>query len=684
MHANYLLSRAVVGLAVAAGLNIASPHLRAAAAKTDAFPTYESYIKLSGQAPLISGNQSAFRRRTQKQADGSAGVEDLHLSKELNKSTTMTIDGRALTGAEDYLLHVNVTKDAIGSVDVGYSRFRTFYDGIGGFFPLNGRWLPLKDQDLHTDRSRFWAEAKIALKDKPVFTLRYTNETRTGQKDSTIWGDSNLTGLPMVPANNATRKIAPSAIDMNERHQAVEASLKHTIDRTTAEVKLVGDWINNFDKRTVARYPLEVLPNPERIVYQRDGLISSSFLALATTQTEFSERLGVGTGVSFQHLNSHVRGDRANALGVLPTYDFRDLVGGSKYDVFTANGSVGFKPTTNWVTQLALRYEENYTKSAGTFTRVAQTNATAPQVFTYFKENQRIMERILTPDLSARYVGFKKVVLYGAFSDRLTDGDERRTDQYSTLNPTSSQIWMQEVTQDQAHSTLGANWNVSNALIFRAEAFHKEHENKFLGYENKLGSRYVVGYEFTGFKLSAIVKPIPELSFTTRYLPQHGTMQVTTESTAQFDSMNARSHIIGETIDWNPSAQVYVQVNVNVGFNYISSAYPSAANPLQRNADNNYASGNAIAGWAVAKKTDATIEYTWQKADNFLPALSTYTQPYGASYNEQTVALGVKHKLSDKVIISGKVGYFDSKNDTTGGRTNFRGPLAYVAMEYAL
>jgi hypothetical protein len=31
-----------------------------------------------------------------------------------------------------------------------------------------------------------------------------------------------------------------------------------------------------------------------------------------------------------------------------------------------------------------------------------------------------------------------------------------------------------------------------------------------------------------------------------------------------------------------------------------------------------------------------------------------------------------------------KLGYFDAKNDTTGGNTNFRGPLAYVSLDYAL
>lgn len=155
--------------------------------KTDAFPTYESYIKISGQAASITGDNAAFSKRTQLPSNGGAGIEDLHVAKDLSKTTALVIDGRALAGPEDYLLRVNLTKTEVGSIDAGYKRFRTFYDGIGGFFPLNQAWLPLSKEELHTDRGRFWAGAKLELPDKPVLEIRYTNETRSGRKDSLTW-----------------------------------------------------------------------------------------------------------------------------------------------------------------------------------------------------------------------------------------------------------------------------------------------------------------------------------------------------------------------------------------------------------------------------------------------------------------------------------------------------------------
>src|SRR4051812_18918041 len=111
--------------------------------KEDTFPNYESYIKISGQAAAISGSDTAFQSRTKQPADGGAGIEDLHIAKDLSKETSLVVDGKALTGSEDYLGSLKLTKNDVGSFEMGYKRFRTFYDGVGGFFPLNQNWMTL-------------------------------------------------------------------------------------------------------------------------------------------------------------------------------------------------------------------------------------------------------------------------------------------------------------------------------------------------------------------------------------------------------------------------------------------------------------------------------------------------------------------------------------------------------------
>jgi hypothetical protein len=145
--------------------------------------------------------------------------------------------------------------------------------------------------------------------------------------------------------------------------------------------------------------------------------------------------------------------------------------------------------------------------------------------------------------------------------------------------------------------------------------------------------------------------------------------------------------MIGETIDWTPTSQVYVQLNVNIVFNTIATAYPRAggtANDVLRNADNDYMNGSLITGFVVDKNTDANVTYTYYRADNYDPTSPPSAVPYGAGVEENVISLGVKHKFTDRLIGEAKVGYFDSKSDMTGGNANFHGPMGYVSLTCAL
>jgi len=124
---------------------------------------------------------------------------------------------------------------------------------------------------------------------------------------------------------------------------------------------------------------------------------------------------------------------------------------------------------------------------------------------------------------------------------------------------------------------------------------------------------------------------------------------------------------------------------VNIVFDTTSTAYPragGAANDVLRNADNNHWNASVIAGFVVDKVTNAEMQYTYYTASNFQPEL-TATQPYGASAKNYSATFGIKRKLTDKLIAEVKVGYISSKNDTTGGMTNYNAKVAYVSLQQA-
>ena len=727
MQANTFRSPGRTGLIAGLALTLARA---TAAIPTDAFPNFESYIKLSGQAPVISGSESAFSRRLQRPPEGGAGIEELHYTKDIGKDQSLTFDGRALTGSEDYLARLNLARTEFGSVEIGYKRFRTFYDGIGGFFPLNGAWLPLKSQDLHVDRGRFWAEAKWEVPGRPAFTLRYSNSSRTGQKDTTVWGDTSFTGLPnnVLPIS-PVRKLVASYRDLNERHEELEAAVRHTIGRTTLKLSLRGDGTHDLDTRYGTRFPGEarLFPAPaatvlvpaanmnNQVAYsQTDGMKTRMFGVTGTSETVFNDKVTLETGINYQLLHSDFTGDRPlltttpTAVGVViaPSNNYLNLAGGSKVKVYTGTVGVTLTPGRNFSAKLALKGEDEYTTGSGTFTSVAAAVNTATGAVTISQtpqaESSRLKEKSLTPALDLNYTGLKDVAFYASGSQRIVNGDERYAAPYNPVTspvPPLANLANNDLSRDNARYTVGATWRQSRALTLRGEVFYKDNTSKSIGYGVDLGDYYVLTSQFTGIKLTAAVKLTGHLTTTTRYIYQQGKAQVAgfQPTFPEYDSMDAKNHLISETIDWNPNAQFYAQANASYVLNVISTIYPRAgvvpaaganiswdANGVLHNADNNYFTGSLLAGAVVSKHDDLQLQVTYYRADNYEPALARFTLPYGAAAREVSVTVGVKHKFTDRLLGHAKVGYFDSKNGTTGGNTDFRGPLAYVSLEFAL
>ena len=719
--------------------------------EADAFPNFESYIKISGQAPDITGDKAAFQNRVKQSSDGGVGIEDLHISKDTSKTTTIVLDGKALTGSEDYLGRFNVTKTGVGSVDVGYKRFRTFYDGVGGFFPLNNQWMPLANEDLHIDRSKFWVEGKLAFKDAPEFTVRYTNELRSGRKDSTIWGDTDFSGLPFAVAPNPisqARKMVPSYLQVGERHQNLELSARHTIGKTTLQLTLLGDTTDNKDTRFVTRFPGEVVPlsvallsatapagqaaspqaiakgalpaqnwNNQVFIAEADNMKTKTSGVNATSDTILNDKLTLRLAANFDLVDTTVGGGRplitstATAAGVVPvaTDNYANLYGGTRVKDYTGNIAFDYKVTKNLFAKLALRAQSEFIRGASGYDVIAASGTPATVISSTPRIGwAKIHQNVRTPVVELRYTGIKDLALYFNGSKRDLSGVETNTASYNPLTAAIGTAAANNVTENHGNYTLGASWKQSQLLTLRAEVFHKGHKDNTVGFgtiPTIIGDYYLLDSTYEGYKLTAIAKPLATVGFTTRFVSQRGTMKVTgfLPTYPAYDSLNSHNHMLSESIDWTPTPQVYLQLNGTATFNVISTVYPRAGltpatvtaaglvtanafdtNRVLQNSDNNYYTVGFITGFVVDKQTDAQVQLNYYRADNGNAILAPLTMPYGVAVKDTSITVGLKHKFSDKWIGNAKIGYFDSANDTTGGMTNYHGPLAYVSFDHSL
>jgi len=744
-----LLAGAVLGL-VAVSLHAdsgssagaASPQKKDAAVPaggSEAFPVLDNYIRIGVGAPDITGDKAAYQEIFRTPYNGFAGIEDMHFSKDL-KDSSFTIDGRALAGSNDYLGKFQLTKTDVGTFEAGYKRFRTFYDGVGGFFPTNKEWMPLANEALATDRAKFWAEGTINLPNMPVFKLKYANELRNGTKDSTIWGDSDFTGLAFNLAPNPVspaRKLVPGYLQLDERHQSFEASMSQTLGKTTYQVALIGDKTDNQDSRFVARFPNEVIPwsiaklasaaqpaaknlvaaknwNNQVLLQQTDGESTSTTGVNAKLETAFNDMFTLHVGGNYQSLHADITGNRPlvtstpTSTGVVPvtTATFTALTGTSHVKVYTGNAALDIKPVKDLFIQVAVRGEKEEISGASGYNVIAASGTPAVTLTTTPRVDwSKINQHSATPAVDLRYTGIKDLSLYFSGSKRNLRGGEQDTSSYNPLTATAGTLANNNNSEDHGDYKLGANWKVFSPLEVRAELFDKHHQYESAGYSVNLGDYYLLDSHFKGVKLTALAKPLPELSFTTRYVYQKGTMSVTgfLPIYSAYDSCDAKNYNISETIDWAPNKAMYVQVSGSIVFNTINTVYPRAgitpavkngsgvvtanaysSNNVLQNSDNNYVTANALVGFVLTKDADVQAQYTYYKADNGDPQMAALTMPYGAASEESLVTVGIKFKLDERRVLNAKVGYADSTNDLTGGFTNFHGPLAYISIDYAL
>ncbi len=727
MNAKFFTLLRTAGFAACAFI----PFSTVRAAEADAFPVpEENYMKVSGQALSTKGSKAAAQANTQIPKTGVGGLEELNITRDIDKTTTLVIDARALLGAEDYLAQFRVTKNEVGSFEAGYKRFRTFYDGAGGFFPVNNAWLPIYSRPIYVDRGKFFVNATVALPNAPVFTFRYTNETRSGRKASTIWGDTDFTGVPIfsLAALNpfsANRKIIPAYIQLGERQETWVASVRQTFGKTTGLLSISGHSVNNLNTRSVDRYPGELKPfpaipaNPPTLVppalannqvrgFDQQGLKESGLTVASKVTTVVSDKITAYISGNYHRSNNDIAASRLMAgsfatltgtvapigsftSGGRPPYSYNST-GALKLKVWTGNIGLETKPTTDLNINFAVRAEEyktsGYNNAVYVNNLVNQTTGVVAQQLVNAPNSQKNTEKPWTPAIDARYSGIKNVSIYGSWDYRSMAQDERST--YSSVSPSglvivpTSSSAADKVKEKHANLKIGARWSPSTLFNLRGEFFTKDHENRFDGYGPSLGGYYELNYDIIGARLTAIVKATPQLTFNSRYIVQRGKAAMISTGFVEGDSNDARRYQFAETVDWVPNKGFYMQGNVNVVFDRTSTAFPrttGTAADVLRNADNNYWNGSVVAAFVVDKQTDAQVQATYYRTNNYNAALIA-TDPLGASGRDYSLTVGVKHKFTDKMVGSAKVGYLESKNDTVGGNADFRGPVGYLAIEH--
>jgi len=672
---------------------------------------YNNWITLGVGSTFIDGDKASFLRRRQVPKGPFGGIEDFHWEESVGKKGLFQIDGHGIFDNHDYSIRVELSEPDKGYVRAGYTEFRTWYDGSGGFFPANGQWISLYNEELHVDRGQAWFEAGLTLPNKPQVSFRYAHEFRNGMKDSTIWGDTALTALP--PPDNV-RNIGPTFLDLDEKRDIFVGDVKHTIGKTDVGLGLRYEIIDNNDSRNIHRRPGELTPSPpalpagpDRYVTQKDGLKEDLFNVHGFTETRFSEKVMLTLGGSFTTLDTDISGSRIYGSSYDPVYDplfarrqfldqgFLNLTGGGEMNQYVANLNLMVTPLDNFTIVPSLRVEKNDVSGVASFvkTDVASLGALPPLA--------TLSEPILntadngflevTESLEARYTGLRNWSFYARGEWSETDGNQTENEiEAGALNLFRGTDWR----RFNQKYVVGANWYPLSRLNFGAQYYHKIHD---YDYDHVLDSTsnvpssadrypaFLTDQNFTtdDMNVRATWRPFSTVTLVTRYDFQLSTVDTRADFLDHQQTSEITSHIISESISWTPLARLYLQASASYALDSTDTpaATATGSSNLVLNAANDYWNVSCLVGYALNEKTDLQAQYFYYRANNYLDN-SAYSQPYGAGAEGHGVTASIARQISKAVRATLKYGFFRNRDETSGGHNDYQAHLVIASLQY--
>ena len=667
---------------------------------------YRNWVQVGGGGAIVSGDKPAFQQRHSLPRGGFGGVEDFHFEQDVGKRGLFSVDGRGIFDINDYDLRLNLSHPDKGFVRAGYREFRTWYDGSGGFFPPNSQWITLYDEDFELDRGEAWIEGGLTLPSWPELYFRYSHQFRDGKKDSTVWGDTTLTGLP--PPNNV-RGIVPSFWLIDEKRDIFQADVKHTLGRTDVGVGARAEFSDNDNSRNIRRRPGETTggtagSSPDRYLTQKEGVESDLFSAHAFSETRFTEKTWLTAGYSFTTLDTDISGSRIYGADYDPVYDptfsrrqqrdegFLDLQGGSQLKQHVANLNLMLRPWEHVTLVPSVRLEH---QDQDGVTRFIETEvgggATRPTTETALKNTRERSFTDVSEGLEARYTGVTNWAFYTRAEWLQGEGDLKERETEAQTGLVSRDTDSMRFTQKYA---VGANWypdrrlNLGGQYYFKSRANDYDHLVDSTTNSPTSGDRYPAYLREQDFQTHDVNfrvtwRPTAELTLVTRYDFQLSTIDTRADYLQEVESAESTAHIFSESISWTPWARLYLQGSINYVLDQTKTPAHEATpgTNLVLNSKNNYWNASVLAGIALSEKTDFQAQYSYYRADNYVDN-SADSQPYDAEAQEHGVSGTLIHRITKRMQVSLRYGFFTNRDRTSGGHNDYTAHVISSSLRY--
>ena len=706
------------GTFAVAGVHGGTSDQKTVATATEEQPEeYKNWIELGIGGVITKGDRAQFEQEHRLPGDQVyGGIQDLHFEGTVGKDALFSIDGHALWDFNDYDVTVQLAKPNLGYIKAGYTEFRSWYDGNGGFFPHNDVFFDPPYPEMHVDRGDAWIELGLRAPDWPEITIRYDHEFRFGQKDSTVWGDTNLTGL----AVQSTRKLVPSFRNLDEKRDIFSFEASKTIGNTDVLLGMryehnTNDYSLNMERGAGQLPPVVPPPGQQRKVTQTQNDDVDLFSGHGITETRITDNFWFTAGYSYTTITNDLSGSRIfgthwdEAFGEpVPTlgnrdHSFIDLAGTARIKQNVFNANLFWMPFENLAILTGFRYTHENNDSDSTFLEEEPVSNTPPFTplnpaggFHYGppipvegarnSDYNRFAER-----LEMRYTGIKDWLFYfeGEWEEDFGNVDEFQSlDEEIPLDKDTNALGQKY--------TVGATWYPTMRLNFAGQYFYRiasYDENIFSAQFPRLINQ---DWNVDDFNVRMTFRPklpacMGTLALVTRYDFVHTSIDSQwgifpqDDLLAELQSGEIKKHVISESLNWNPLPRFFLQAN----FSYVLNQTDTPANdinldpqtsPTVVNFRNDYWTVTSGFGYIIDDKTDFYADYYFYCANDYFKN-AVVAMPYGMGATEHAVSATVTRKLSKNMRLLLKYGYFNYRDVTSGGHNNYQAHSLFSSLQ---
>jgi hypothetical protein len=741
---------------VAEGKDGKSP-AAAAATTTEETTEYKNWIEFGIGGTTTDGDRAQFEQEHHIVGDEVfGGITDMHYEHGVGEKATLSIDGHALWDISDYDIKVDLSQLNLAYIRGGFTEFRSWYDGNGGFFPHGDVWFPPAFPEMHIDRGDVWFELGLRIPNWPEITIHFSHLFRDGQKDSTIWGDTTLTGLIVNPA----RKIVPAYRDIDEHRDILAADASKTFGNTDVGIGMRWEHAENDDKLQLERGagqlpPVVPAPGAQRFITQHEDNTIDDFTGHILSETRFTDNFWFTGGYAYSALSSDLTGTRIigthyNSMFGEPIltlqsndHGFLNLAGISEVNEHVFNSNLFWIPLKDLNVIAGFRYTREDKDSSSTF---LDTN-TAANVLPFtptnpkggFHEVAPIPRAADTSDglnnlaerLELRYTHIQNWLFYaeGEWEEEFGDVHEHEVSGALVRGvPVSSdQGAMNKDTSLLGQKyTVGATWYPMARLNLAAQYYYKaaDYDNDFhselatptdvpppLGAER---NQRLIGQDWTtnDANIRITVRPkLPEtlgtLSLISRYdfmqsyisgkwgvspagpppavTPPPPAIPTGTVLNEEWTGM-VTSHVISESMTWNPCARFYLQ---GIGSYVLNQTETPASkinlipntSPTVVDFRNDYWTVTGAAGYVLDELTDLRADYTFYRANDYFKN-TRVALPYGMGATEHTVTATASRQITKQIRLTLQYHYFNYQDETFGGHNDYEAHSVFSGLQY--